>query len=188
MDARLTAAFAAAPRERFLPPRQRAHAHLNQPLRLSHGQTNSQPSTVADMLRLLAVKPGDRILDVGAGSGWTTALLAELTGPAGRVDGVELIPDLRDGADAALESWPQAHVHLAVRGVLGLPELAPFDRILVSAEARGELPGTLIAQLAPGGVMVIPVRGVMLRVSVEPDGSVTTTRHGWYSFVPLVES
>ena len=94
------AAFAAQPREGFLPPEQRPHAALDRPLPIGWGQTNSQPTTVANMLRLLRVAPGMRVLDVGAGSGWTTALLAHLVGPRGQVHGVERVPELvRFGAD-----------------------------------------------------------------------------------------
>ncbi|HZK05609.1 MAG TPA: protein-L-isoaspartate O-methyltransferase [Actinomycetaceae bacterium] len=187
MDDRLAAAFSAVPRERFLPPEQRPHAHWDQPLRLSHGQTSSQPTTVANMLELLDVRPGQRILDVGAGSGWTTALLAHLVGEEGRVFGVERIAELRDQAAAAVEDWHWADVLLATPGVIGLPALAPFDRILVSAEARS-MPESLVEQLESGGVMVIPVRGVMMRVvRGDGDGEDTVTRHGWYSFVPLIE-
>src|SRR6187431_3015448 len=81
-------------RERFLPADQRARAHEDRPLPLWHGQTSSQPSTVAAMLRLLQVPVGARVLDVGSGSGWTTALLARLVGPAGLVLGLELDPSL----------------------------------------------------------------------------------------------
>ena len=178
-------AFLAMPRERFLPPGERRHASYDGPLPIGHGQTNSQPSTVEAMLRLLDVRPGHKILDVGCGSGWTTALLAHLTGPTGRVLGVELEPDLVDLGTAHLDGCdvPWASIHEAVPGVLGLPGAAPFHRILVSAMAR-ELPDELVAQLHSGGVMVIPVAGTMLRVASSMRG-VQVTRHGYYRFVPL---
>ncbi len=187
MTDEITAAFLAAPRARFLPEAVRPHAGDDLPLPLGHGQTNSQPSTVADMLRLLDVAPGMKVLDVGAGSGWTTALLAELVGPTGRVIGVERVPELTRGAQAALTAgnWPQAEVRQATPGRLGIPEEAPFDRILVSAEAH-RLPRALVDQLTEGGVMVIPVAGVMLRV-VRRAGEPTVTKHGLYVFVPLIE-
>ena len=87
-------AFADAPRTGFLPRAQQPHAHEDQPLEIGYGQTSSQPSTVRRMLRLLDVAEGQRMLDVGSGSGWTTTLLAYLVGPAGEVVGVELLPDL----------------------------------------------------------------------------------------------
>lgn len=184
MDARLRAAFAEVPRWRFLPPAQQSLAHVDAPLGIGFGVTNSQPTTVADMLALLDVRPGHTVLDVGAGSGWTTALLAHLVGPAGRVVGVERIPELTAGASDAVADWPWAAVRQADAGVLGWPRGAPYDRILVSAMAD-ELPDELVDQLAADGVLVGPVAGVMLRAVRRPDG-VRLTRHGWYSFVPLI--
>jgi protein-L-isoaspartate(D-aspartate) O-methyltransferase len=182
---RVAEAFAAMPREWFLPESQRRSAAYDGPLPIGHGQTNSQPSTVAAMLRLLDVKPGHKVLDVGCGSGWTTALLAHLTGSSGRVVGVELEPDLAEFGTANLDraAVPWASIHQARPDVLGVPGAAPFHRILVSAMAR-ELPEELVAQLLSGGVMVVPVRGTMLRVSCTARG-VSVTRHGAYRFVPL---
>jgi protein-L-isoaspartate(D-aspartate) O-methyltransferase len=182
---RVAEAFAGVPREEFLPPAQRPRAGYDGPLPLGHGQTSSQPSTVEAMLRLLDVRPGHRVLDVGSGSGWTTALLARLTGPTGRVIGVELRPELVDLGTAHLDraGMPWASIHEAVPGVLGLPDAAPYHRILVSAMAR-ELPQELVAQLHTGGVMVVPVAGTMLRVSASMR-DVGVTRHGSYRFVPL---
>lgn len=185
MDA-VAAAFQAQPRSSFLPRRQRARADYDGPLEIGHGQTNSQPRTVEAMLRLLEVRPGDRVLDVGSGSGWTTALLAHLTGPAGEVVGVELEPDLvAFGSDnLGRTDQPWARIEQAEPGVLGHPAGAPYDRILVSAEAD-ELPGALVEQLAPTGRMVVPVAGSMLLVVEDGAGQVTVTRHGGYRFVPL---
>jgi protein-L-isoaspartate(D-aspartate) O-methyltransferase len=182
---RVAEAFAAVPREWFLPAGERKRAAFDGPLPIGHGQTNSQPRTVEAMLRLLEVKPGQKVLDVGCGSGWTTALLAHLTGPTGRVIGVELEPDLvafgTDNLDRLEASW--ASIHEATPGVLGLPGAAPYHRILVSAMAR-ELPDGLVAQLHTGGVMVVPVNGTMLRVTCSMR-DVGVTRHGSYRFVPL---
>ncbi|GAB3817455.1 fibrillarin-like rRNA methylase [Tessaracoccus terricola] len=184
---RIAAAFAAAPRPSFLPEHLRADWRLDQPLPLVQGQTNSQPSTVFAMLELLDVEPGMKVLDVGSGSGWTTALLAELVGPQGRVIGVERVPALVEHGRAALGSgdWPQAEIRAAEQGRLGVPAEAPFDRILVSAMA-GALPASLVEQLADGGVMVVPVDGRMTRVTRRGPGS-EATEHGFYVFVPLVE-
>lgn len=177
--------FAAVPRRDFLPPGLRDRADFDGPLDLGHGQTSSQPRTVAAMLRLLEVRPGNSVLDVGAGSGWTTALLAELTGPTGRVRGVELEPELAAwGADnVRREAGAHASLEAADPDVLGLPDHAPYDRILVSAEAAN-LPEALVAQLAPDGRMVVPVAGRMLLVAMA-DGVATTSEHGHYRFVPL---
>jgi protein-L-isoaspartate(D-aspartate) O-methyltransferase len=185
MDA-VGAAFRAHPRAGFLPRRHRRRADFDGPLEIGHGQTNSQPRTVDAMLRLLEVRPGDRVLDVGSGSGWTTALLAHLTGPSGEVVGVELEPELvAFGADnLARTDQPWASIRAAAPDVLGWPDHAPYDRILVSAEAR-DLPAPLVDQLAPDGRMVIPVAGWMELVVGGGDGQVTITRHGAYRFVPL---
>lgn len=184
MDA-VSAAFAALPREGFLPAGQRASASYDGPLEIGYGQTNSQPRTVEAMLRLLEVRRGQRVLDVGAGSGWTTALLAHLVGPTGEVLGLELEPHLvRFGsANLAATDQPWASLEQAEPAELGRPAAAPYDRILVSAEAR-TLPDALVAQLGEGGVMVCPVAGVMLRV-VRGDAGTEVTRHGYYRFVPL---
>jgi protein-L-isoaspartate(D-aspartate) O-methyltransferase len=186
-DPALDEAFAAAPRTRFLPRKQRRFAGLDQPLPIGWGQTNSQPRTVRTMLALLDVRTGQRVLDVGCGSAWTTALLARLVGPTGEVIGVEIVPELVAFGRANLTpfglGW--AGVHAADPDVLGRPAQAPYDRILVSAEARS-LPWDLADQLAAdGGVMVVPVDGELLLVRQQP-GRAHVERHGAYAFVPLV--
>ncbi len=192
MDGResVAAAFAAVPRAPFLPAG--ARADLDEPVPIGHRQTNSQPSTVRAMLELLDVRAGQRVLDVGSGSGWTTALLAALTGPHGSVLGVERVPELVTRGAAAVEAagMPWARVTAATPGRLGAPDEAPFDRILVSAMAAS-LPAELVAQLAPAGVMVVPVGGRMVRVVRRPPpdddpADVQVSEHGWYRFVPLV--
>lgn len=194
---RIAEAFARVPREPFLPVAERQNSSDNVPLPIGHGQTNSQPSTVADMLRLLDPQPGDTVLDLGSGSGWTSMLLAVVVGPTGRVLGVERHPELVESSRAAIEAvvaesadretFAEVAIHEAVPGALGLPAEAPFDRILVS-EGAESLPDQLVDQLAVGATMVIPVAGEMLRVVRDGPGSdgLAITRHGRYRFVPLI--
>ena len=191
MDAarRVRAAMATQPRERFLPASERRRASYDGPLDIGHGQTNSQPRTVRAMLELLDVRPGQRVLDVGSGSGWTTALLAALVGPTGSVLGLERVPDLVLTGSANVEAarMPWARVRASAAGVLGAPDEAPFDRVLVSAMAT-RLPEPLVAQLDVAGILVVPVAGRMLRVERDanaPDGR-RLTEHGRYRFVPLI--
>jgi protein-L-isoaspartate(D-aspartate) O-methyltransferase len=179
-------AMRAVHRRNFLPADERDRADVDAPVALGPGQTNSQPTTVLRMLELLEVEPGCRVLDVGAGSGWTTALLAHLVGPDGQVVGVELDPQLAQwgAGNVRAQGFPWAQLHPALTGVLGWPDGAPYDRILVSAEAR-QLPEELTAQLSPGGLMVLPVRRKLLRVRKGEDATLEVTRHGTYLFVPL---
>jgi len=184
-DDAVGAAMASLDRRAFLSPDQHPDAPSDRPLPIGLGQTCSQPSTVAAMLRLLDVPSGARVLDVGAGSGWTTALLARLVGPRGSVVGVELEPELAARAAAAVAACgtPWARVVTAQPGVLGRPDGVPYDRILCSA-APEHLPEELVHQLADGGRLVIPVAGTMRLV--ERHGARTvTSAHGEYRFVPL---
>ena len=180
----VTHAFERVPRSGFLPAGARARAGYDGPLEIGHGQTNSQPRTVADMLALLSVEPGMTVLDVGSGSGWTTALLSVLVGDAGRVYGVERVPDLVEFGRRNIVDHANASISPAIDGVLGLPSHAPYDRILVSAEPT-VLPHELVEQLGPDGRMVIPVAGTMLLVERVADEVITST-HGYYRFVPLL--
>ena len=184
---RLQAAFSRIRRADFLPPDQRDAAGQDTALRIGFEQTNSQPSTVRAMLDLLEVDAGHRVLDVGCGSGWTTALLGELVGPTGEVLGLEVVPELVSWGRENLSAYPMSwtSIEQADPHVLGAPDRAPFDRVLVSAEATA-LPGSLVEQLVEGGVMVVPVRGrmtVVRRTGQEPEVRQT----GHYSFVPLRE-
>ncbi|HET7328899.1 MAG TPA: protein-L-isoaspartate O-methyltransferase [Nocardioidaceae bacterium] len=186
MRSDLDAAFAAIRREDFLTEPERGYAADDRALPIGHGQTNSQPTTVRHLLSLLDAGHGDRVLDVGSGSGWTTALLGQLVGPQGSVHGTELVPELVEWSRGNLSAYdlPWISVEPAVPGELGLPARAPFDRILVSAET-GDLPQQLVDQLAGGGRMVIPVGGQLLVASRDDRGELTQRRVGHYSFVPL---
>ena len=185
---RVIAALAEVPRARFLPDDVRGRAALDEPLPIGHGATNSQPWTVQFMLELLRVPEGGTVLDVGSGSGWTTALLARLVGPKGSVLGVEIVPELVAFGRANLAGFdfPWARVEQATRGEFGMPASAPFDRILVSADAH-ELPDELEQQLAVGGRIVVPASGVMWIVDRDHEGWHREPVTGYrFAFVPLV--
>ena len=187
---RVDAVMAEVDRRTFLPRDQHRFADADQALPIGHQATCSQPSTVAQMLVLLGAAPGHRVLDIGSGSGWTTAILARLVAPAGEVVGVELEPALVDVGRANLAAFTTtrgggapARIEPAVPGVLGLPAHAPYDRILVSAEAR-QLPEPLLDQLGDGGRMVVPVRGRLVLARLD-GGRLRTDSYGTYRFVPL---
>ena len=182
---RVREAMDATTRADFLPEDVRHLADVDRPVMIGWEATNSQPSTVARMLELLDPQPGQRVLDVGSGSGWTTAILAALVGATGTVIGVERVPELVEYARARLAAAGiEATIAAASAGVLGLPAEAPFDRILVSAEF-GRMPDDLIAQLADGGRMVAPVDGRMTVVDLQDGTPRVREDAGLYSFVPL---
>lgn len=184
--ARLNNAFRAVARRNFLPAGNQELADIDMPLSIGYDQTNSQPSTVRRMLEWLDVQPGQIILDIGSGSGWTTALLAHLTGPSGRVDAVELVPQLREFGEVNCRATGVTTAHFYAAGkVFGLPEKAPYDRILVSASAD-TLPPELIEQLQPGGKLVIPVGSTIIVLSKNSSGAIHREQHDGFVFVPLI--
>jgi protein-L-isoaspartate(D-aspartate) O-methyltransferase len=149
------AAIATVPRECFVPPALRARAYDNAALPIDHGQTISQPLVVARMLELLALRGGERVLDVGTGSGYHAALLARL---AGSVFSIERHRGLSEGAHRALTAAGVEGVSLFVGdGSGGLPEHAPYDAINVAAAIGGAVPAALVEQLAPAGRLVAPL-------------------------------
>ena len=154
-DERVLAAIAATPRERFVPPGERQRAYENVALPIDCGQTISQPLVVARMLETLQLQHGDRVLDIGTGSGYHAALLARL---AGHVWTIERHPQLSAAAERAIASLGIDNVTFLVGdGYQGLPAQAPFDAINVAAAAGESVAETLERQLAPGGRLVVPV-------------------------------
>ena len=153
-DERVFNAMGRVPRHEFAPEPYRGEAYEDHPLPIAEGQTISQPYIVALMLEALALSPGDRVLEVGTGSGYVTALLAEL---AAQVISVERHAALADPARELIARMGYTNVRIIVGdGALGFPECAPYDAIIVSAAAP-DVPPTLLAQLAEGGRMIIPI-------------------------------
>lgn len=174
-------------REAFVPEDAAESAYVNTPLPIGCGQTISQPYIVALMTDLLDLKPDDRVLEVGTGSGYQAAILAEL---AGEVFSVEVIPHLARRAAAVLAAEGYGRITLRTGdGSLGWPEHAPFNAIIVTAAAR-DVPPALLEQLAPDGRMAIPVGepwGDQELRLLEKDapGKVTSRRVLSVAFVPL---
>jgi protein-L-isoaspartate(D-aspartate) O-methyltransferase len=181
------AAMGKVPRHRFVPILQEIFAYDNRPLPIGEGQTISQPYIVALMTDLLDLKSGDTVLEVGTGSGYQAAVLAEL---AAKVYTIEIVEPLGKQAKRLLGELGYRNVEVRIGdGYNGWPEAAPFDSIIVTA-APAEVPRPLIDQLKPGGRMVIPVGGSsgvqqLLLMEKRPDGTATTKRTLPVRFVPL---
>ena len=186
VDERVLAAMERVPRELFVPEKLRARAYDDAALPIGGGQTISQPYMVARICEALALTGTERVLDVGTGSGYQAAVLAEL---AAEVDTIERIPELAERARASLEAAGYGRVSVHVGdGSRGLPERAPFDAIAVAAAAP-ELPRTLYEQLEPRGRLVVPVgrRGMQrLEVIVRSPEGPAVLRSVPCRFVPLL--
>lgn len=191
VDDRVLAAMAEVPREEFVPEGQRVFAYDDRPLPIGEGQTISQPHVVALMLEALQLRPDDRLLEIGAGSGYAAAVAAHL---CARVVGVERIHSLAETAAARLRRLGVDNVQIVeADGTLGWPPDAPYDAVLVSAAGPG-VPRHLEDQLAAGGRLVMPVGGsgaqrlLRLRRSASgpPDAPLSVEDLGFVAFVPLV--
>ncbi len=174
-DARVLDAMRRVERHRFVPEPEGGHAYEDRPLGIGHGQTISQPYIVAVMTEAARVRPGARVLEIGTGSGYQAAVLAEL---AGEVDTIEFVEPLAREAAARLAALGYRNVNVrAGDGYRGWPERAPFDAIVVTA-APPEIPRPLLDQLAVGGRLVAPVgEGEQELVVVERTAAGLTTRN-----------
>lgn len=182
----VAAAFRRIDRADFVDPEFIANAYDDIPLPIGSGQTISQPSTVAFMLERLAVKPRQRVLDIGSGSGYTSALLGVLVGKDGRVIGLERVLSLVRFAQKNLSAYPDLPVEIQEAGsTLGLPGEA-FDRILVSAAAE-TFPETLLDQLTAPGRIVIPIQNSVWLYEKDADKTLHREEFPGFTFVPLVE-
>jgi protein-L-isoaspartate(D-aspartate) O-methyltransferase len=185
-DERVLAAMARVPRELFVPADLRDRAYVDAALPIGYGQTISQPYMVARICEALSPRSGERVLDVGGGSGYQAAVLAEL---AGDVHTIERVPELADQARQNLDAagYDRVRVHVG-DGTLGLPEQAPFAGIAVGAAAP-ELPQTLYEQLEERGRLVVPVggrRGQQLQLIVRSPEGPAVVRSVPCRFVPLL--
>jgi protein-L-isoaspartate(D-aspartate) O-methyltransferase len=183
---RLEKAFRAISRKEFLPDEVKEQASLDVPLPIGYGQTNSQPSTVHMMLAWLDPDSGEKVLDVGSGSGWTSALLAHLVGSTGKVYAVEKEPDLvKFGSENCRRTGIRNVRFFEAAKSYGLPKFAPYDRILVSAAAN-TVPQDLLDQLKVGGRLVIPAQNSVFVIDKTGESDYISTEHPGFVFVPLV--
>ena len=186
-DERLLAAMSKVPRHEFVSQRNWDEAYADHPVPIAEKQTTSQPYMIAAMVQAAQIKSEDRVLEIGAGSGYQTALLAEL---ASHVFAVERHPSLVETAQKTLERLGYRNAKIVTGdGSLGLPEAAPYDAIIVSAAAP-RVPQALMDQLAVGGRLLIPVgeadQQVLQLVQRNADGSTTVRTLEGCRFVPLI--
>jgi protein-L-isoaspartate(D-aspartate) O-methyltransferase len=191
---RIIEAFEKIKRVNFLPEDMKNLAELNEALPIGRGQTISQPLVVAFMLEQLQPQPGDKVLDIGSGSGWTTALLADIIGPKGKVFAIEIIPELKEFGEknAAKYNFVEKGIarFVCTDGSKGYEREAPFDKILASASAE-KLPLSWKEQLKIGGRIVIPIgSSIWLFIKNTSAGGreeFQEIEYPGFVFVPLIE-
>ncbi len=186
---RIIDAFKKIDRADFVLEEYRGEAYVDAPLSIGHSQTISQPLTVAFMLELLQPEPGDRILDIGFGSGWTTALLAEIVGAKGKIFGIERIAELYEFGKKNVSKYnfiKKGVVEMiCADGTRGWESNAPFAKILASASAK-ELPKAWKKQLKIGGRIVAPVEWSVWLFIKEEEDKFEEIEYPGFSFVPLI--
>lgn len=188
LSPRVLAALVTVRREAFIPKSEVQFAYINAPLPIGHGQTISQPFIVAIMTELLDLKPEDIVLEIGTGSGYQAAILAEL---AHKVYGVEVVADLVENARHALAAEGYGNIEICCGdGALGWPDHAPYDAIIVTA-AAARVPQALLDQLRAGGRMIIPVGApyesqILVLIEKDKSGAIKQRDIMGVAFVPLV--
>jgi len=184
-------AFKKIKREDFMPDDVKHLAEFNGAIPIGRGQTISQPLVVAFMIELLQPQKGENILDIGSGSGWTSALLAELVGEKGKIFSLELLAELKEFGEKNV-----ARYNFIERGIVrfiqkdgskGLEEEAPFDKILCSASVQGEVPQAWRDQLKIGGAIVTSAASSILHLVKKGENDFTKKEYPGFAFVPLIE-
>jgi len=199
---RIISAFRKIKRKDFIPARNATHsvaggteeleglAEINEAMPIGYGQTISQPLVVAFMLEQLQPRPGEKILDIGSGSGWTTALLAHIVGNKGKIIAIEVIPELKRFGEknAAKYNFAEKGIVRFIRadGSKGCEEEAPFDKILASAAVQGEIPRAWKEQLKIEGKIVTPVKSSIWVLKKKSEREFKEKEYPGFVFVPLV--
>jgi protein-L-isoaspartate(D-aspartate) O-methyltransferase len=184
----LIEAFREVNRADFVPEELKEDAYMNAPLPIGFDQTISQPLTVAFMLELLLPQPGEKILDVGTGSGWQAAIIAHTVGDSGKVIAVERIQELKEMADRHIAQYEDFKDRIEIilgDGSKGYEKEAPYDKIIVAA-AADEIPPAWKEQLKIGGVIVAPVGASVVIINKVDAEKFETKEYYGFSFVPLI--
>lgn len=176
-------AFESVPREEFMLPEYRDQSYADDAMPIISGQTISQPTTIAIMTEALELEKGQKVLEIGAGSGYQAAILSKIVGSEGKIYTIERLKDVYGLAKSALKNYKNVQIILG-DGSLGYEAKAPYDRIIVTAMAPN-VPKKLFEQLKEGGIMVLPVKQLMLKVKKVNERQITENL-GYFSFVPLV--
>ena len=183
----LIEAFRKVDRADFVHKDFKEYAYLNQPLPIGSDQTISQPLTVAFMLELLEPRAGEKIMDIGAGSGWQAALLAQIVGENGKIIAIERIPEIKAFAEANLNKYPFKNINLVLGdGSKGFSEEAPYDKIIAAATAR-EISPAWQEQLKIGGRIVAPVKESIVVLDKVDQSHFVKKEYFGFDFVPLVK-
>lgn len=182
-------AFAAVDRADFVPEKMREYAYEDRALSIGYGQTISQPCVVAFMLELLKPQQGEKILDVGFGSGWQTALLAHIVGENGLIVAIEIVPELFNFGRNNCRKYGFKNIEF----ILGDAHIVRkkngfFDKIVVAASTQGEIPNTLKRQLKVGGLMIIPVRNSIFLINKKEEDDFQQEEFPGFVFVPFVKN
>lgn len=188
---RYAPAFKKIKRRDFVQSKMEDLASLDTALSIGYGQTISQPSVVVFMIQELQPRSGDKILDIGAGSGWTAALLAEIVGKRGKIIAVEIVPELKKFGEKNVEKYNFIKTgrvkFLLGSGSLGHKDEAPYDRILCSAAVQGEIPEEWKKQLKVGGKIVFPMDTSIWVFTKKSEKKFKKEEHPGFLFVPLVK-
>ena len=183
---RIIKSFRKIKRIDFLPEEIKNLAEVDEALPIGFEQTISQPLVVAFMLELLQPEPGNKILDVGSGSGWTNALLWQIVGSKGRVISLEIIPELKEFGRRNAEKYKGNIESICADGSKGFEKEAPYDKILASASAK-EIPLAWKEQLKIGGILVTPVNNSIWRFFKKSETEFVGEEYPGFIFVPLIE-
>lgn len=188
-DEKVRKAMLRVPRHKFVPDNEQKEAYIDMPLEIGYGQTISAPHMVAIMCELLELSEGHKVLEIGSGSGYNAAIMAELVGKSGHVYTVERIEPLVRFARKNLRETGYNNVSVILEdGSMGYSRFAPYDRITVTCAAP-RIPEPLLEQLKPGGIMVIPVGNYsqeLIKITKDCEGSIHKEKKGGVIFVPLI--